>query len=269
MQWRTRVRRPGRRSSARVTSPSRYGPVAQAFHWVTAVLVVIAFIYGPGGSEERVYSAGIDFDRQLHETLGSCVFVLAAMRLLWRVFDTHPDPPKVSRWMGIVSKAVQWAIYVLLFAVPTTAIAGAWLGGPSRDTARGRENRAVARPFTRCGRKDSHPSQVAWRYRPVARGNSRARRALPSLRAERWLARLHAAGMAGHEAGLNFPRAPSDTPPPAARRAPRSGRLRRGARHGCRPLRRARHQAPRCGRPCARWRSGARSRPRSCRRRAP
>jgi cytochrome b561 len=112
-----------------MTSPSRYGPLAQAFHWITAILVLVAFIYGPGGSEERVYSAAADADRQLHETLGLCVFALAAMRLLWRFVDNHPDPPQVSRWMGIASKAVQWALYLLLIAVPLTAVAGAWLEG--------------------------------------------------------------------------------------------------------------------------------------------
>jgi cytochrome b561 len=103
----------------------RYGPVAQAFHWVTAILVVAAFIYGPGGSEERVYSSARDFDRQLHETLGMCVFALVVMRLLWRAVDTRPDPLQVPRWMGIAAKAVQWALYLLLFALPLTAITGA------------------------------------------------------------------------------------------------------------------------------------------------
>jgi cytochrome b561 len=107
----------------------RYGNVAQAIHWVTAILVLVAFLYGPGGSEERVYSPARDFDRQLHETLGICVFGLVVMRVLWRMVDRQPDPPQVSRWMGIAAKAVQWALYLLLFALPLTAIAGAWLEG--------------------------------------------------------------------------------------------------------------------------------------------
>ena len=113
----------------KAATPSRYGGLAQAFHWITAVVVLAAFIYGPGGSEQRVYSAARDFDRQLHETLGLCVFVLAALRLAWRALDTRPDPPVVARWMGIASKAVQALLYVLLFALPATAIAGAWLEG--------------------------------------------------------------------------------------------------------------------------------------------
>ena len=108
---------------------SRYGALAQAFHWLTAILVLAAFIYGPGGSEQRVYSAARDFDRQLHETLGMSVFALVVLRLAWRMLDTHPDPPQVARWMGIAAKAVQWGLYALLFALPLTAITGAWLEG--------------------------------------------------------------------------------------------------------------------------------------------
>jgi len=110
-------------------SPPRYGAVAQALHWITAILVVVAFVYGPGGSEQRVYSPARDFDRQLHETLGISIFALVVMRVLWRATDRRPAPPKVSRWMGIAAKATQWGLYGLLFALPLTAITGAWLEG--------------------------------------------------------------------------------------------------------------------------------------------
>jgi len=113
----------------KIRSRTRYGSVAQALHWATAILVLVAFIYGPGGSEQRVYSPAGDFDRRLHETLGLCVFALVVMRVLWRMVDTRPDPPQVSRWMGIAAKAVQGVLYLLLFALPVTAITGAWLEG--------------------------------------------------------------------------------------------------------------------------------------------
>lgn len=110
-------------------SNDRYGPVAQMLHWVTAVLVLVAFLYGPGGRESRVYADAMNFDRQLHETFGVTVFLLVILRVLWRIFDARPDPPKVPRWMDLASKAVQGLLYVLLFALPLTAIAGAWLEG--------------------------------------------------------------------------------------------------------------------------------------------
>src|SRR5436190_14385359 len=110
-------------------SGARYSAVAQALHWATAVLVLVAFIYGPGGSEERVYSPARDFDRQVHETLGLSVLAFVAIRVAWRNVDVRPDPTEVARWMGIASKSARVALYFLLFAVPLTAIAGAWLEG--------------------------------------------------------------------------------------------------------------------------------------------
>ncbi len=110
-------------------SPLRYSGAAQALHWATAILVLLAFIYGPGGSEQRVYSAARNFDRQLHESLGLSVFLLVFVRVAWRMIDRHPDPANVPRWMGLAAKAVQFALYVLLFALPLTAITGAWLEG--------------------------------------------------------------------------------------------------------------------------------------------
>src|SRR4051794_14895207 len=62
----------------------RYGAFARLLHWATAILVLVAFIYGPGGSEQRVYATAKDFDRQLHETLGIIVLALTLIRLAWR-----------------------------------------------------------------------------------------------------------------------------------------------------------------------------------------
>jgi cytochrome b561 len=107
----------------------RHSPVSQSLHWLTAVLVLVAFIYGPGGSEQRVYAASRDFDRQLHETLGICVLALSVLRVLWRLIDPAPEQPGLARWMQVMSKVFHVALYVLLFAVPLTAIAGAWLEG--------------------------------------------------------------------------------------------------------------------------------------------
>ena len=108
---------------------THYGPLAQALHWITAIVVLVAFIYGPGGSEQRVYSAARDFDRQLHETLGLTVTALVLARLAWRAVASPPLTPSVPRWMEVTAKLVQRSLYVLMLMLPATAIAGAWLEG--------------------------------------------------------------------------------------------------------------------------------------------
>lgn len=114
---------------AELGRPPRYGAAAQSLHWATAVLVVAAFVYGPGGSERQVYSLARDFDRQIHETLGLAVLALALIRLAWRAFDAAPDDPPMPPWMRLLSQVVQATMYVLLLMVPLTAIFGAWLEG--------------------------------------------------------------------------------------------------------------------------------------------
>ena len=91
-----------------------YGSVAVAFHWLTAVLVLAAFVVGPGGSEQRVYSAANNFDRQIHEVLGLTVFSLTLLRLVSRAFAPAPQWPSAPRWMNRISKVVQAQIHTIL-----------------------------------------------------------------------------------------------------------------------------------------------------------
>lgn len=95
----------------------RYGAVAQAFHWVTVVLLASAWLVAHGGS------------RPLHETLGFTVFVIVAARLLWRAFDRRPTHDSLSPVVALGSKLVHWLLYVMLLTIPLTAIVGTWLGG--------------------------------------------------------------------------------------------------------------------------------------------
>jgi cytochrome b561 len=107
----------------------RYGSLAQGLHWLTAILVLIAFALGPGGSELHVYSAALDVTRQTHETLGICVFAITLLRLLWRSIDPAPEDPPMQPWMRRSAQVAHVAIYGLLIATPLSAIVGAWLEG--------------------------------------------------------------------------------------------------------------------------------------------
>ncbi len=111
------------------TPVTRYGRAAMAIHWLTAILVVAAFVLGPGGSEQRVYAAAKDTERAIHETLGLAVLALTLVRLAWRALTPAPQLPPASLWMLRLSKLVQGLLYALLVATPVTAIAGAWLEG--------------------------------------------------------------------------------------------------------------------------------------------
>lgn len=107
-----------------VGSENRYGLIAQALHWATALLVLVTWlIAGTWGRDEASPLM------TLHQTLGFTVFVLVLVRLLWRQIDRRPDEPAMPRLMALVARASHWLLYGLVVAIPLTAIVGSWLEG--------------------------------------------------------------------------------------------------------------------------------------------
>lgn len=104
---------------------SSYDFLSRIFHWVTALVVTIAFVLGPGDFGQ-ILRDGIDpasrNDIVWHESLGMLVFLMTALRLIWVAF--RPAVPKVNSptWMQVTGKLVHIALWNLLLALPTTAL---------------------------------------------------------------------------------------------------------------------------------------------------
>ena len=79
-------------------TPMRYGYIAILLHWLMAVLIVAAFALGvmmvdiPGltPTKLRYFS--------WHKWLGVTVLALAALRLLWRLWQSAPPAVTMPRW---------------------------------------------------------------------------------------------------------------------------------------------------------------------------
>lgn len=103
----------------------RYDAVSRAFHWLTAVVVTIAFILGPGGFG-RLMRNGVDpatrLDIVWHESLGLLVFGLTLLRLLWLLL--RPAAPRVAMapWMHLAARLAHLVLWALLLALPVTAL---------------------------------------------------------------------------------------------------------------------------------------------------
>jgi cytochrome b561 len=108
---------------------AHYSVAARVLHWLTALLVVVAYIVSVGGPEARVYAPANDGARGLHELLGLSVAALTLVRLAWRVTVAPPESPAMPAWMRLAARLGHWAMYALLLLVPATAILGAWLEG--------------------------------------------------------------------------------------------------------------------------------------------
>jgi len=106
----------------------KYHPLSQIIHWLTAIIVVIAFVLGPEDVDE-LDNPSLDLGLQTHETLGLVVFGLTVFRILWVLFTQPPLAVPMAAWMRVISKVLHGSLYLLLIAVPLTAILGTWLEG--------------------------------------------------------------------------------------------------------------------------------------------
>ena len=104
---------------------AQYDKLSKAFHWVTAIIVVTAFILGPGDFG-RLLDDGIDpgtrIDIVWHESLGIAVFTLTLLRLLW--VAVRPASPRIqmTSWMRLLARLMHIALWGLLFVLPLTAL---------------------------------------------------------------------------------------------------------------------------------------------------
>jgi cytochrome b561 len=100
--------------------PTRYGAVAQLFHWVIVALIVTQFVLAlraddlPLGVHKLALLAR-------HKSFGMTILMLASLRLMWRVTHAPPALPADMRpFERIAARVTHAAFYVLLFAMPLT-----------------------------------------------------------------------------------------------------------------------------------------------------
>lgn len=98
-----------------------WGWPARALHWAMAALVL--FMLGLG-----VWMVNFTPDllaqyelTQVHKSFGFTVFVLALLRLGWRLANRAPDlPADMPGWERRVAAVTHVALYVLILAMPVT-----------------------------------------------------------------------------------------------------------------------------------------------------
>jgi cytochrome b561 len=100
---------------------TRYTPVAQILHWLTALLVFltvpVAWVMVNLPSTAPI--AGQLFT--LHESIGVTILTIVAVRLLWRARHPAPSlPERFARWDRLASRASHWLLYMILIGMPVS-----------------------------------------------------------------------------------------------------------------------------------------------------
>lgn len=99
-------------------SKERYGAVAISLHWLVAITVVGMFALGLWMTELNLYHSWYYKAPALHKSIGLLLFAVMVARLVWRLFNQHPEPlPTHSRLERVVASLAHTLLYLLLFAV--------------------------------------------------------------------------------------------------------------------------------------------------------
>jgi cytochrome b561 len=97
----------------------RYGTTAKVFHWLIVVLLMVQYPLGwlmPDIHRGMKPGDAMTF----HISFGITILGLIVLRLFWRI--THPVAPESSlpAWQQLISEAVHWLLYALVFATTVT-----------------------------------------------------------------------------------------------------------------------------------------------------
>jgi cytochrome b561 len=96
-----------------------YGTTAKVFHWLVVVLLIVQFPLGwfmPHIHHGMKPGDAMTF----HISFGITILAIIVLRFFWRI--THPVAPASSLpvWQQLISEAVHWLLYILVFATTMT-----------------------------------------------------------------------------------------------------------------------------------------------------
>jgi cytochrome b561 len=93
---------------------SRYGLAPSLLHWIIVASVIAEYFIAEAGEDAEGLMG-------LHMSIGLAIFVLATLRLAWRLLDVRPAwPATMGPRQVLVARIVHGAFYALLFALPVT-----------------------------------------------------------------------------------------------------------------------------------------------------
>lgn len=112
------------------STSDRYGPVAIAIHWVTAIAIagLLASGFQAAGMADPASKAAL---LRIHAGVGILVLVLTLLRIAWWwLADRKPvDPPSTPRWRAKAARAVHGLFYVVIFGMAASGIGMLVLSG--------------------------------------------------------------------------------------------------------------------------------------------
>ncbi len=102
-----------------MNSSARYTTFAIILHWLMAVLIFAALAMGLTMVDMRISPDKLKL-YSWHKWVGVTVFILAAVRLWWRLLKAPPAALPMPLWQRRAAGVTHALLYVLFFAVPVS-----------------------------------------------------------------------------------------------------------------------------------------------------
>jgi cytochrome b561 len=96
---------------------TRWGSVAQAFHWLIAALIVVQGAIGLTMVELGMTPTKVKVFA-LHKSIGLTVLALVLLRLAWRLTQRAPREVPMPAWQRAAARMSHFLLYVLILALP-------------------------------------------------------------------------------------------------------------------------------------------------------
>jgi cytochrome b561 len=98
----------------------RFGLVTKTLHWLTLVLLIAAFTLAISMVNMPFSPRKLEF-YSWHKWVGVTIFLLAVLRLAWRLANPVPLPPKgTPQWQRRLAGLSHAALYTVLIVMPVT-----------------------------------------------------------------------------------------------------------------------------------------------------
>lgn len=108
----------------------QYGSFGKLLHWLIAAGIVVQYLLAEAAEDREGSSVAAFSAAGVHNALGVTILALAAVRVVWRLFEIPPQrPPTMRRWEIALARTAHVAFYVLLFAIPLSGWALATADG--------------------------------------------------------------------------------------------------------------------------------------------
>lgn len=97
----------------------RHTLAVRIFHWVGALLILVAFITINQGEE----LVGV------HKSIGASFLIWTILRIMARFITKRPAAIPMSALQALTTNLVHWALYVTMLAMPITGVLMSMYGG--------------------------------------------------------------------------------------------------------------------------------------------